>query len=63
MEKIEDGRTPLYALTKEELARLTQGIALDLLAPPLSIDMGPGNGARVRFYSVAEAERVQGYIA
>jgi|GEM_PF-6600372 len=54
MVKIEASPTPLYSLTKEELARLTQGIALDL---------GPREGARARFHSIAEAERVKAYIA
>lgn len=63
MVKIEDGYAPLYALSREELARLTQGVALALLDRPLSIDLGPRDGARVRFRSVAEADHVQAYIA
>lgn len=50
-------------VSREELARLTQGVALDLLDRPLSIDLAPQEGARVRFHSVAEAERVRAYIA
>ena len=63
MVKIEAGPIPLYSLAREELARLSQGIALDLLARPLSIDLGPRECARVRFHSIAEAERVKAYIA
>ena len=63
MVEIEAGPTPLYSLTKDELARLTQGIALDLLVRALSIDLGPRDGARVCFHSVAEAELVKAYIA
>jgi hypothetical protein len=63
MVKIEDSPAPLYAVSREELARLTQGVALDLLDRPLSIDLAPQEGARVRFHSVAEAERVRAYIA
>ncbi|CAM5401747.1 hypothetical protein ACFSUK_18990 [Sphingobium scionense] len=63
MTRIENGPTPLYALSKEEMSRLTQGIALDLLARPLSIELDPQDGAHVRFHSVAEAERVRSYIA
>lgn len=55
MTRIENGPTPLYALSKEEMARLTQGIALDLLAHPLAIDPDAQEGTHVRFHSVAEA--------
>lgn len=63
MERIEDEPSPLYALTAEELARLSQGVALGLLSNPLSINAQEGTKLTVRFHSAAEAERVRAYIA
>lgn len=63
MVKIEDGPNPLYMLSQEELGRLTQGVALDLLAQALAIELDPHGGARVRFRSAGEADKVRSYIA
>lgn len=63
MQRIEDGVSPLYTLTGEELARLSQGVALGLLTAPLSTTPQSSTQILVRFHSASEAERVKAYIA
>ena len=63
MKQIGGEQSALYALSAEELARLTQAVALGLLPAPGAIHPEGTTGALVRFTSPAEARRAQAHIA